>query len=114
MPEIKDGFEPCIKDNSAVPYVVIWNHNAEYKEFEIPYKLGEDVWYCYKRWKKWVVRESSIGSVWASNISGVRLLNGWCVSSYDYYRLFKDKNSAIDWCVKQNQRSKVKVYGEYD
>ena len=89
------------------------HHEATHEEFDIPYKLWEKVWYCYKKRKKYVVQESSIAGVWATNIVGVTLNNNWHVDEDNFDRLFKDKNEAIDWCLKQNQRGTVKVYKEY-
>lgn len=94
-------------------YVDIFGHHEkQYKEFDIPYECYETVWYCYKKRKKYVVRESKISGIWATNIVGVTLDNNWHIAEDEYYRLFKDKNEAIDWCLKQNQRSKVKVYND--
>ena len=84
------------------------HHEAWYKEF--PYKLNETVWYCYKRGRKYVVRESFITGIWATNIAGVTLDNGWHIVENSFNRIFRDKNEAIDWCIKENQRSKIKVY----
>ena len=86
------------------------HHAAEHKEFDIPYKYWEKVWYCYKKRKKYVVQECRITSVWATNIVGVTLNNSYYVDEDEFDRLFKDKNEAIDWCLKQNQRETVKVY----
>lgn len=83
---------------------------AKREEFNIPYEYFEDVWYCYRKRKKYVVRESQIYGVWATNIVGVTLDNGWHIAESEFQRLFKDKNEAIDWCLKKNQREKVKVY----
>lgn len=85
-------------------------HSATHKEVEIPYGGWEKVWYCYKKRKKYVVRESEVRGVWATNIVGVTLDNHWHIAEDEFYRLFKDKNEAIDWCLKQNQRGTVKVY----
>lgn len=89
---------------------IFGHHEAYCKEFNIPYKLNEDVWYCYKRGKKYVVRETFITGIWATNIAGVALGNGWHVAEDRFNRIFRDKNEAIDWCIKENQRNKVKVY----
>lgn len=88
-------------------------HEATHKEFDIPYEYWEEVWYCYKKRKKYVVRESRIYGIWATNMVGVTLDNDCCVTEDEFYRLFKDKNEAIDWCLKQNQRGTVKVYKRY-
>lgn len=89
---------------------MLGHHEAWHKEFDIPYKLNETVWYCYKRGRKHVVRESFIAGIWATNIVGVTLDNGWHIVEDSFYRLFRDKNEALDWCIKENQRSKIKVY----
>lgn len=89
------------------------HHETKHKEFDIPYKFWEDVWYCYKKRKKYVVRESRINGIWATNMVGVTLDNHWHIAEDEFDRLFKDKNEAIDWCLKQNQRGTVKVYKRY-
>lgn len=86
------------------------HHEAKHEEFDIPYKYWERVWYCHKERKKYVVRESRVTGVWATNIVGVTLDNDCYVCEDSFYRLFKDKNEAIDWCLKQNQRGTIKVY----
>ena len=83
---------------------------ARHQEFEIPYELWDTVWYCYKKRKKYVVRESKISGIWATNIVGVTLDNERYVNEDNFYKLFKNKDDAIDWCLKQNQRGTVKVY----
>lgn len=91
-------------------YVDEWGHHEPYhKEFDIPYHRNKRVWYCYKKRRKYIVRESEIIGVWATNICGVILDNNWHISDYDFDRLFQDKDEAIDWCIKQNQRDKVKI-----
>lgn len=89
---------------------IFGHHEAIHKEFNIPYKYREKVWYCYKKRKKYVVKESTIAGIWATNIIGVTLDNNWHIAEDSFYRLFKNKNEAIDWCLKQNQRGKVKIY----
>ena len=59
--------------------------------------------------KKYVVRESRIRGIWATNIVGITLDNNWKIPCDEFDRLFDDKNKAIDWCLKQNQRNTVKV-----
>lgn len=83
---------------------------AAHKEIDVPYEAWETVWYCYKKRKKYVVRESRVTGIWATNMVGVTLDNNWHITEDEYYRLFKNKNDAIDWCLKQNQRGTVKVY----
>ena len=86
------------------------HHEAQHKEFNIPFEYFQDVWYCYKKRKKYVVRESKVDGIWATNMIGITLDNGWHISEHEFDRIFKDKNEAIDWCLKQNQRGTVKVY----
>lgn len=91
-------------------YVDGWGYHEPYhEEFDIPYHRNKRVWYCYKKRRKYIVRESEIIGVWATNICGVILDNNWHISYYDFDRLFQDKDEAIDWCIKQNQRDKVKI-----
>ena len=86
------------------------HHEAWQKEFDIPYKRNEVVWYCYKKRNKYVVRESEVRGVWATNTVGVILDDDWFISEDEFDMLFKDKNEAVDWCLNQNQRSTVRVY----
>lgn len=86
------------------------HHEATHEEFNIPFEYFEDVWYCYKKGRKYVVLESRIKGIWATNIIGVTLDNDWSIWEDSFDRLFKNKNEAIDWCAKQNQRAAVKVY----
>lgn len=80
------------------------------KEIDIPYDWHETVWYCCKERKRYVVKKRLIVGVWATNIVGVILSGNEHIDEDSYDRLFRDKNDAIDWCIKQNQRSKVKIY----
>ena len=56
------------------------------------------------------MRESFITGIWATNIAGVTLDNGWHIVENSFNKIFRDKNEALDWCIKENQRSKIKVY----
>ena len=67
------------------------HHEAQHREFDISYKCYEDVWYCYKRGRKYVVRESRIRGVWATNMVGVTLDNNWHVGEYEFDRLIKQR-----------------------
>lgn len=62
--------------------------------------------------EKYVVRESRISGIWATNCAGVTLDNGCEVSENCFDLLFTSKSAAIDWCLVQNQRNTVKIYGE--
>lgn len=86
------------------------HHGASHREYDIPYKYFEDVWYCYKKRNRYVVRESRIYGIWATNTVGVILDNNWYITENEFCRLFTNKNDAVDWCLKQNQRGTVKVY----
>ena len=85
-------------------------HEAWQKEFDIPYERGDTVWYCYKKNKKYVVGESQVTGVWATSMVGIILDHDNHVGENEFDRIFKNKNEAVDWCIKQNQRSNIKVY----
>lgn len=86
------------------------HHEAWHQEFDIPYKQGETVWHCYKKNKKYVVSERIVTGVWATSMVGVILDGDDFIGEHDFDHLFKDKDDAVDWCLKQNQRGAVKVY----
>lgn len=86
------------------------HYEAWSKEFDIPYKLRERVQHCRKKSNKYAVFESYVRGVWATNTVGVILDDDYHVEQDSFYKLFKDKDEAIDWCLKQNQRGKVKIY----
>ena len=50
--------------------------------------------------------------MWASNTYGVKLRNGDCIDQSQFKYLFTDRDEAIDFCLKKNERNKVKIYGE--
>ena len=87
-------------------------HDDFIREYDIPFKPSDTVWYCYKQRKKYVVRKSIIRSAWVTNIVGVQLDNGEHIEEDRFDRLFETEEEAVDWCLKQNQRSTVKVYKE--
>ena len=92
-------------------------HEAKTTTFECPFEFRQTVYYAYPlermfRKTRWVVRKTNISSVWASNIFGVRLDCGDYIHEDLFYRLFTDKESAIDFCTKKNQQLKVKIYGD--
>lgn len=80
------------------------------KSIDIPYAYHEKVWYCYRKRKKYVVRESRVFGIWATNCAGVTLDNNWYISSDAFHRLFNNEDDAIEFCLKQNQKATVKVY----
>jgi hypothetical protein len=83
-------------------------------EKEIPFGLYEIVYYAYKKRNRWVLRKSEIRGIWATNIVGVRLDNEWCINEDEFDRLYKkeDLKKALDFCTKQSERAKVKIYNK--
>lgn len=92
-------------------------HEAKTQIFKCPFEFRQIVYYVYKqerafRKPRWVVRKDRVGSVWATNIFGVRLDSGDCVTEEMFDRLFTNKTEAIEFCLKKNQQVNVKVYNE--
>ena len=90
-------------------------HEEKTNTFECPFKFHQTVYYAFRekkpfRKERWAVRESQIISVWATNIFGVCLDNDEHITQNWFDRLFEDKEAAIEFCLKKNQQSKVKVY----
>lgn len=83
-------------------------------EKEIPFGLHEIVYYAYKKRNRWVLRKSEIRSVWATNIVGVTLDNEWCICEDEFDRLYRKEElkKALDFCIKQSERAKVKIYNK--
>ena len=48
-------------------------------------------------------------SIWASNVVGVELDNGERICDHSFDRLFVDREAAIDFCLRQNEKAKVKI-----
>ena len=87
------------------------------KTFECPFEYWQTVYYAYPqerlfRKTRWVVRKSTIIEVWATNTFGVCLDDGNHIHEDLFYRLFTDKEAAIEFCLKKNQRSKIKIYND--
>lgn len=87
------------------------------KEFDIPFRLQEDVWYVHrKNWLRrnspFVITKSRITGMWATNMIGVSLANNTYIGDTEFDRLFIDKEKAIEYCLKKNEYRKVKIYGE--
>ena len=92
------------------------------EEHTIPFVCNQDVYYAHKKnWlkknSKWVLTKSRVIGVWATNIYGVTIMdrdhvfnNHICESEFKY--LFTDRDEAIDFCLKKNERNKIKIYGE--
>lgn len=86
-------------------------------ELEIPFELQEDVWYVHRKkwWRKkspYVITKSRITGMWATNMVGVILLDNTHVGEDEFDRIFKDRDVAIEFCLKKNEHLKVKIYGE--
>ena len=87
------------------------------EEYTIPFICWQTVYYTHKKkwWKKrspWIITKSEVLSMWASNTYGVKLKNGYCIDKSEFKYLFTDRDEAIDFCLKKNERNKVKIYGE--
>lgn len=103
-----------------------WPERTEYdghvaqeknEEYTIPFSCWQTVYYAHKKkwWKKnspWVVTKTEVLSMWASNTYGVQLRNGVCIDVSEFKYLFTSRDEAIDFCLKKNERNKVKIYGE--
>lgn len=90
-------------------------HEAATKTFECPFEYRQEVYYAYPQYRtfrktRWVVLKTKISSVWATNIFGVRLDSGEWVDEDWFYRIFTNKEDAIEFCLKKNNQAKVKVY----
>lgn len=103
-----------------------WPEHEEYdghvvpernEEYTIPFECGQTVYYAHvkKWWKKkspWVITKAKVIGMWARYSYGVTLDNGQDIDMYVFERLFTNRDEAIDFCLKKNERNKVKVYGE--
>ena len=89
----------------------------EEKEITIPFSCCETVYYVHrKKWRKktspWVITKSEVRGIWATNTVGVTLRDDTHLSEEEFSLLFKDKEEAIEFCIKKNEHRKVKIYGE--
>ena len=85
------------------------------KEYEIPFKYFEDVYYVHrKKWWKhnspFVITKSKVNSVWATNMVGITLTDNTHIAEDDFDLVFVDKETAIECCIKKNEHRKVKIY----
>ena len=93
-------------------------HEAETKTFECPFEYRQDVYYVYPKERlfrktKWVILKTKIRSVWATNCFGVSLeYDNNHIDEDLFYRLFTDKEAAIEFCLQKNRQSKVKIYND--
>ena len=86
-------------------------------EAEIPFACGDTVYYVHRKdwWKAkspYVVTKCSVTGVWATNIVGVILGGNEHVTEDEFKYLFTNRDAAIGYCLEQNERRKVKIYGE--
>ena len=90
-------------------------HKSTAKSFELPFTSHQTVYYVFYQCRlfgkdRWVVRRSKIVGMWATNTYGVQLDNGEHIDADMFHKLFTDKESAIEFCLKKNNHLKVKVY----
>lgn len=91
-------------------------HKADTKTFECPFEYRQDIYYAYPKERlfrktQWVLIKTRISSIWVTNCFGVCLeYNGNHIPEEWFYRLFTDKEAAIEFCLKKNQHSTVKIY----
>jgi hypothetical protein len=104
----------------VVPEHTTWDGvHVEYQEAEteIPFDNGATVYYVHRKkwWKNrspYIVTKSTVTGVWATNVVGVILGGANYISEHEFDRLFTDKETAIEFCLKKNEHRKVKIYGE--
>ena len=92
------------------------------EEYTIPFKCSQIVYYAHKKkfWKKnsnWVLTKSRVVGVWATNTYGVEIIDnehifGNRIDESQFKYLFTDRDEAIEFCLKKNAQTKVKIYGE--
>lgn len=85
--------------------------------FECPFRYFQTVYYVYPQHRlfrkdRWVISRNRVTEVWATNIFGVCLDDGNHIHEGLFDRLFIDKEAAIEFCLKKNQQSKVKIYND--
>jgi len=85
-------------------------------KYTVPFRCNQVVYYAHKKkwWKKnskWVVTVCVVTGIWVTGVYGVTLDNGEQIPFCDFDQLFTDKEEAIEFCIKQNAHTKVKVYG---
>ena len=96
--------------------------NVMYEEYTIPFECHQEVYYAHKKkwWKKrspWVLTKCRVIGVWATKTYGVTLQDDIHImenriDQSEFKYLFTDLDEAIDFCLKNNERNKVKIYGE--
>ena len=86
-------------------------------EYTIPFEAGQTVYYAHKKkwWKKkspWVITKTRVTGMWATNTYGVTLRTEEHLHESEFKYLFTNREEAIEFCLKKNAHSKVKIYGE--
>lgn len=94
-----------------------YKHEAKEWNYDCPFNSGQIVYYAYLekhllRKNRWVVRRSEIHGIWATNTYGVILDNNNHIDHSWFDRLFTNREEAIEFCLKKNQQSKVKIYNK--
>ena len=83
-------------------------------EHDIPFELGQTVYYCKRKRNKYAVYKRVVESMFAANSYGIRLSNEAFkheyVLAYDFDKIFDNKQDAIRFCIERNQQLKIKVY----
>lgn len=92
-------------------------HSTQEETCTIPFESFQTVYYAHrKKWwdskSKWVISKCKVTGIWATNTYGVTLSNEEHIAESEFDCLFTDKESAIEFCLKKNAHSKVKIYGE--
>lgn len=85
--------------------------------YTIPFECFQSVYYVHKKkwWKKnskWVITKTRIVSAWATNTYGVTLNDNTHICENEFKYLFINRDDAIEFCLKKNTHTKVKIYGE--
>ena len=97
------------------PEIVTYPDKKTYSEerieqYVIPYKAHQNVYYAFKKRRKWALKKRYVKGMWATNTYGVILSDNHLISREEFDKLFTDEGEATDFCLKQNQRAKVKIY----
>lgn len=93
-------------------YSIVLNTLNGVEERNIPYSLGETLYYCDRRRGKWRVLECTLRGIWATNIVGVTLRCCYQDISVDedcFKYIFQTEEDAVQFCLKENQKRSVKV-----
>ena len=83
--------------------------------FECPFELFQLIYYVNKRERlfrkpEWVVESHRVTGVVITNTLNLYLDNKGYIDQSRFNRVFTNKEDAIEFCLKKNQQSKVKVF----